>query len=43
MSLYSLRDFGVEIDGQYLVEGVNIDVEPGKCTAIIGASGSEKA
>ncbi|WP_246218653.1 ATP-binding cassette domain-containing protein [Parasphingorhabdus halotolerans] len=33
----------IEIAGQRLVEGVNIDVEAGKCTAIIGASGSGKS
>jgi len=43
MSLYSLRDLAVEIDGIRLVKGVNIDVRPGECTAIIGASGSGKS
>ena len=33
----------IEIAGQRLVEGANIDVEVGKCTAIIGASGSGKS
>ncbi|VAV91020.1 ABC transporter, ATP-binding protein (cluster 5, nickel/peptides/opines) / ABC transporter, ATP-binding protein (cluster 5, nickel/peptides/opines) [hydrothermal vent metagenome] len=43
MSLYSLENLSVEIDGRRLVEDVNIEVEPGKCTAIIGASGSGKS
>ena len=43
MSLYSLRDLSIAIDGNRLVEGVALDVEPGQCTAIIGASGSGKS
>ena len=43
MSLYSLGDLSIDIDGNQLVEGVHLDVEPGKCTAIIGASGSGKS
>ncbi len=43
MSLYEIRDMAIEIDGKRLVEGVNITVEAGKCTAIIGASGSGKS
>lgn len=43
MSLYSIRNMDVEIDGKRLVEGVDLDVEAGKCTAIIGASGSGKS
>ena len=43
MSLYSLRDLSIEIDGNRPVEGVHLDVEAGKCTAIIGASGSGKS
>ncbi len=43
MSLYEIRDMAIQIDGRQLVEGVNISVEAGKCTAIIGASGSGKS
>lgn len=43
MSLYSLRNLAIEIAGQHLVGGVNLDVEAGQCTAIIGASGSGKS
>jgi len=43
VSLYTIRDMGIEIAGQRLVEDVNITVEAGQCTAIIGASGSGKS
>ncbi len=43
MSVYEIRDMAIEIDGKRLVEDVNITVEAGKCTAIIGASGSGKS
>ena len=43
MSLYELRDFSVNIGGARLVEDVNLTVEAGGCTAIIGASGSGKS
>lgn len=43
MNLYTLQNLSVEIDGEQLVDGVNIEVEAGKCTAIIGASGSGKS
>lgn len=43
MSLYAIRDLAITIAGQRLVEGVNLDVEAGQCTAIIGASGSGKS
>lgn len=43
MSLYEIRDMVIDINGRRLVEGVNINVESGQCTAIIGASGSGKS
>lgn len=43
MSLYQIRNMAIHIDGKRLVEGVNLDVEAGQCTAIIGASGSGKS
>lgn len=43
MSLYSLRNLAIEIARQQLVKGVNLEVEAGRCTAIIGASGSGKS
>jgi ABC-type glutathione transport system ATPase component len=43
MSVYEIRDMAIQIAGKRLVEGVNISVESGKCTAIIGASGSGKS
>ena len=43
MSLYEIRDMAIDIDGKRLIEGVNINVEKGQCTAIIGASGSGKS
>jgi len=43
VSLYALRNLAIDIDDNRLVHGVNIEVEQGKCTAIIGASGSGKS
>lgn len=43
MSLYTLSDLSVEIGGKQLVAGVDLNVEAGHCTAIIGASGSGKS
>lgn len=43
MSLYQIRDMIINIDGKQLVEGVNLSVAAGQCTAIIGASGSGKS
>ena len=43
MSLYEIRNLAVDIAGNRLVEDVSLTVEPGQCTAIIGASGSGKS
>lgn len=43
MSLYEVRNLAVAIAGKRLVEDVSLMVEAGKCTAIIGASGSGKS
>ncbi len=43
MSLYEIGNLAVDIAGTRLVEDVSLTVEPGLCTAIIGASGSGKS
>jgi ABC-type glutathione transport system ATPase component len=43
MSLYEIRNLAVNIAGKRLVENVSLTVEPGQCTALIGASGSGKS
>ena len=43
VSLYEIRHLSVDIAGNRLVEDVSLTVEPGQCTAIIGASGSGKS
>ncbi|MEH6827085.1 ABC transporter ATP-binding protein [Parasphingorhabdus sp.] len=43
MSLYEIRNLAVDIAGKRLVENVSLTVEPGQCTALIGASGSGKS
>ena len=43
MSLYEIRAMAIEIAGKRLVNNVDITVEAGQCTAIIGASGSGKS
>ena len=43
MSLYKIRDLGIMIGDKRLVDGVDLDVQAGQCTAIIGASGSGKS
>nr|WP_176572949.1 ATP-binding cassette domain-containing protein [Streptomyces leeuwenhoekii] len=37
-----VRDLRVEIDGRAIVDGVSLDVLPGRVTALVGASGSGK-
>ncbi|MEM8918394.1 MAG: ABC transporter ATP-binding protein [Pseudomonadota bacterium] len=43
MSLYEIRNLEIIIGDNRLVDGVDLDVRAGQCTAIIGASGSGKS
>jgi len=43
MSLISVRDLVVEYDGRRVLDGVNLDIEPGEVTVLLGGSGSGKS
>lgn len=43
MSLYAVERLTVDIGDARLVDGVDFAVEPGRCTALVGASGSGKS
>ncbi len=43
MSIYSVRDMGVEIDGIPLSKGLDFEIGAGECAALVGESGSGKS
>ncbi|MEP7007513.1 MAG: ABC transporter ATP-binding protein [Sphingomonas bacterium] len=43
MTLYAVERLGVRIGIQSVVEDISFGVEPGRCTALVGASGSGKS
>jgi len=43
MSLVSVRDLVVEYDGRRVLDGLNLDIEPGQITVLLGGSGSGKS
>src|SRR5271165_122186 len=43
MSIISVRDLVVEYDGRHVLEGLNLDIEPGQITVLLGGSGSGKS
>ncbi|MEO9130396.1 MAG: ATP-binding cassette domain-containing protein, partial [Sphingomonas sp.] len=43
MTLYAVEGLSVRIGDRPIVEEVNFDVEAGRCTALVGASGSGKS
>jgi len=43
MSLISVRDLVVEYDGRRVLDGLNLDIEAGEITVLLGGSGSGKS
>ena len=43
MALISVRDLVVEYDGRRVLDGVDLDIEPGQVTVLLGGSGSGKS
>jgi len=43
MAIISVRDLVVEYDGRRVLDGVNLDIEPGEITVLLGGSGSGKS
>lgn len=43
MALISVRDLVVEYDGRRVLDGLNLDIEPGEITVLLGGSGSGKS
>ena len=43
MSLISVRDLVVEYDGRHVLDGLNLDIEAGQITVLLGGSGSGKS
>lgn len=43
MPIISVRDLVVEYDGRRVLDGLNLDIEPGEITVLLGGSGSGKS
>jgi phospholipid/cholesterol/gamma-HCH transport system ATP-binding protein len=43
MSIISVRDLVVEYGGRRVLDGLNLDIEPGQITVLLGGSGSGKS
>ncbi len=43
MSLYCVENLSVDIDGRRVVNSLSFDLAPGRCLALVGASGSGKS
>jgi ABC-type transporter Mla maintaining outer membrane lipid asymmetry ATPase subunit MlaF len=43
MAIISVRDLVVEYDGRRVLDGLNLDIEPGEITVLLGGSGSGKS